>query len=117
MSGTSEEVTNYIEKCENETRKYLISILRNFIHQELPNIIETIKWGFPVFVLKNDVLYIKNNKDYVTLGFNNSQKIHTDTHKLQGTGSTMKHIKIYNEKDIDYDLLKIWVKELTNEDT
>lgn len=116
MNSFSDEVSKYINNCETDTKIEIMIKLRQLIHDELPEILEKINWGFPVFILKVDIAYIKNNKNYITFGFNNSQKIKTDVKKLEGTGNTMNHIKIYKEQDIDYQLLKVWIKELTRKD-
>ena len=93
----SQEVNEYIEK-QNSPQKEICRILREIILKTYPNIKEEMKWGVPYY---GNIYYFVALKTHVNLGFS-IKKLNPDEIKLlEGTGKTMRHIKIKNMKDIE----------------
>lgn len=88
----NENITKYIMLAQDE-HKQIMEILRVIIHETIKECNENIKWGRPVFSLRNDILYIKAEKNYVTLGFFNYHKIINHANLLEGIGKNLRHIK------------------------
>ncbi len=106
------EVTNYINNASIEQIE-LLEVLRQLIHESVSNISEAIKWGFPVFSNKKDFTYFRFSKKHITLGFYNFEKIEDFENLLEGTGNTLRHIKIKNKSDINAELLTKWFQAIS----
>jgi hypothetical protein len=108
----NQEVTNYISNTSEEQVE-ILEILRNLIHESVPNTSEAIKWGFPVFNNKKDFCYLRFSKKHITFGFYNFQKIEDPDDLLEGSGNTLKHIKIKKKEGINSELLAKWLKAIS----
>lgn len=108
----STEITNYVQTATNE-QKPLLEELRQLIHEVVPGTSEAIKWGFPVFAKSKDFAYLRFSKKHITLGFYNIDKIDDPEKKLEGTGNTLRHIKIKKREDIDVVLISKWLKSIS----
>lgn len=109
------QITEYIENAPI-VQKEMMKIIRELIHQNVPNLIEEFKWSRPVFKTTKDFAYFQGNKNYLTLGFSKDiEKIKDPKNKLEGTGKTMRHIKLKNTAEIDITELKEWFKLITKE--
>jgi len=104
------EVENYMEK-QKSPQKGICQKLRGIILKTFPGIKEEMKLGVPWYEEK---YYIVSLKDHVNLGFSIEGLSKKEKELFDGSGKTMKHIKIYSLKEIDeeriVELLKI-VKE------
>ena len=106
------EVENYIEK-QKSPQKEICQKLREIIFQALPEIKEEMKWGVPTYA--NGKYYIVALKDHVNLGFSLKRLSKEEQKLFEGSGKTMKHIKIHslkdiNEKRITESLKLVWEK-------
>ena len=108
----NEEVSKYISKADTEQIK-LLEDLRVLIHNAVPGTSEAIKWGFPVFAKEKDFTYLRFSKKHITLGFYNIAKIDDPDKHLEGSGNTLKHIKIRSKADINEELLSGWLKAIS----
>lgn len=96
----NQEVTLYIEKSEENNSK-ILNKLRALIFSKFPNVNEQFKWSRPVYAINKDFCYLKTTKKCVTLGFFEFDKIKTNSHLIEGTGKSMRHIKIKTTEEID----------------
>lgn len=94
------EVTTYIANAE-ENNIEILKQLRALLHTKSPNMKELYKWSRPVYAIDTDFCYLKTTKKSVTLGFFEFDKIKTNSHLIEGTGKSMRHIKIKNIKEIE----------------
>lgn len=102
------EVTDYINKAPKEQQE-IMNAIRSLVHQSVNNVTEEFKWSRPIFKLEKDFAYLQANKSHVNLGFYTGfQKLSDPKGLLEGTGKTMRHIKLRTVKDIDSELLKEW---------
>ena len=103
----NQEVTTYIENSA-EDHKAILTELRKLIFFIVPNVDEQFKWSRPVYAMNKDFCYLKTTKKYVTIGFFEFNKIETNKDLIEGTGKSMRHIKLSNVKEIeDFQLSKI----------
>jgi hypothetical protein len=110
-------VDEYIEK-QNSSQKEICLELRRIIFKTFPNILEAMKWGVPTYA--NGKYYFVALKDHVNLGFSIKGLLKEEQKSFEGSGKTMKHIKIHSLQEINENkitkLLKlIWEKQEKDE--
>lgn len=110
----NKDVDNYIQKSVPPLRDRL-QRLRHLIHETLPGVEESIKWGRPVFSRPKNICYLQATKDYVTLGFYDGAKLNDPNGLLEGQGKRLKHVKIRSDRDIRNDVVKQWLKAAAQE--
>lgn len=109
------QVSEYIENAP-AGQKEIMETVRAIIHQTVPNVTEEFKWSRPVFKTTKDFSYFLSSKNYVTVGFTKDfEKLDDPDQLLEGTGKTMRHIKLKKSSDINSELLKEWFKIVTAE--
>ncbi|MDC7127134.1 MAG: DUF1801 domain-containing protein [Spirochaetales bacterium] len=107
----SDEVKKYIESAP-EQFKTILNELRIIVFETIENTSESMKWGFIVLGNPKDFAYLRYNKNHITFGFYNFQKITLDIDKLEGSGKTMRHVKIRKKEDIKKEIIKKWLLEI-----
>ena len=95
----NQEITNFIENSAERFQELIVE-LRKLILSTAPNVKEQYKWSRPVYALEKDFCYIQTSKKHVTLGFFEFDKIKTNKHLVEGTGKSMRHIKLSKVADI-----------------
>lgn len=90
-------VENYIKKQKSPHRK-ICQKLRKIILKTFPDIKEEMKMGVPWYEGK---FYIVALKDHVNLGFSLKGLSKKEQELFEGSGRTMKHIKLYSLKEMD----------------
>lgn len=104
----NEEITEYINGAP-EVQKNIMELIRSLIHQSVDGVVEEYKWSRPVFKSTKDFAYLQTNKNHVNLGFSrNIDKLNDPNGILEGTGKTMRHVKIRAVSDIDVQLFSQW---------
>jgi hypothetical protein len=106
------EVEKYLEK-QKTPQKEICKKLREIIFQTFPGIKEEMKLGAPTYA--SGKYYIVALKDHVNLGFSMKGLSMEEQKPFEGSGKTMKHIKIRSLKEINEkriaELLKlVWEK-------
>ena len=92
------QVTEYIEKQESPQKEILQSMRRIF-HETLVSPEEKMRWGAPTFA--GGKFYITAMKNRVHVGFAITGLNKDETKLFEGTGKTMRHIKIHSLEDVD----------------
>jgi hypothetical protein len=92
------KVREYIEKQKSPQNKICLK-LREIILKTFPDIKEEMKWGVPTF--SGGKFYIGALKGHVNLGFSINGLTKEEIALFEGSGKTMRHIKIRTLKDID----------------
>ncbi|WP_087971998.1 DUF1801 domain-containing protein [Oceanobacillus rekensis] len=97
----SKEVDQYILDLPNDIRKITDS-LREIILNSAPELIEEYKWSMPNYSYNGLVCYLQTAKQHVNFGFHKGNELQEkDNNNLfQGTGKTMRHIRIKKMEDI-----------------
>ena len=92
------KVSEYIEK-QKFPQKGICKKLRKIILKALPGVKEEMKWGVPCY--GNGKYYFVGLKDHVNIGFCIKGLTKKELGLLEGSGKTMRHIKIASLKDIE----------------
>ncbi len=99
MKEPSKDVDSVLKGLDPRMR-LLIDKLRRIVKRALPNATETVKWGRPTYTLRGEnVAWILNYRDHVDLGFFMGAKLKSEL--LEGTGKSLRHIKVRTVKDIN----------------
>ena len=108
-------VKAYIEK-QNSPQKEILQKLRAIIFDTFPDTDEEMKWGVPNFY--NGIFYIVALKAHVNLGFSIKGLSEKELQLFEGSGKTMRHIKIQSIQDIDeqkiVDLLELVARQTSS---
>ncbi len=108
----NEEVARYIAEAPLDQGETMEAI-RKIIHREVPSVVENFKWGRPVFSTDSDFAYFKTTKSYLIFGVFKFDRIRTHRELLEGTGQDMRHIKIRKPGDLQPEIIKNWIKDIT----
>jgi hypothetical protein len=92
------QVEEYIEK-QKSPQKEILQELRIIFQKTLPNADEKSAWG--VIVFAGGKFYIAAMKKRVHVGFAINGLSKEEIGFFEGSGKTMRHIKIYLLEDID----------------
>ena len=92
------KVKEYIES-QKSPQKEICRRLRDIIMKKYPDAKEEMRWGVPVYA--NGKFYIGALKDHVNLGFSINGLTKEQLALFEGSGKTMRHIKIRELCDID----------------
>jgi len=107
----NEKIDEYINK-QKTPQKDVCNYLRKLIHKTLPGIKEEMKWGVPVFA--GGKFYIGSFKNSVNLGVSINGLNDREVTLFEGSGKTMRHVKIKSLQDINEEKLVKLIK-LVNE--
>ena len=103
----NKQVEKYIEK-QKSPQKEIIHKVRNIFLKTLPNCEEKSAWG--VIALGEGKFYIAAMKNRVHVGFAINGLSKREIDLFEGSGKTMKHIKIHSLEDIDEEKLVKLIK-------
>nr|WP_245402479.1 DUF1801 domain-containing protein [Psychrobacillus psychrodurans] len=80
----------------------ITKVLREIILAASPALVEEYKWSTPNYSYKGLVCYLQTAKKHVNLGFHKGNElVEKDINNLlQGSGKTMRHIRITKMEDI-----------------
>jgi len=92
------KVQKYVEK-QKSSQKEICLKLREIILRTFPDIKEEMKWSVPAF--SSGKFYIGAMKNHVNLGFSVNGLTEKQLALFEGSGKTMRHIKIRTFSDID----------------
>ena len=92
------QVEEYIEKQDPPQKEILLKVRKIFL-KTLPNCKEKKTWG--VIVFGTDKFYIGAIKNRVHVGFAINGLDKEEIGLFEGSGKTMRHIKIHSLEDID----------------
>ncbi|KGR79231.1 DUF1801 domain-containing protein [Ureibacillus manganicus] len=106
------EVDQYIAKLP-ENIQTITETLRKIIIETSTELVEEYKWAMPNYSYKGLVCYLQSSKKHVNLGFHRGNELQEiDTNELlQGTGKSMRHIRITNIEDIQLEVIKGFILE------
>lgn len=99
------QVTAYIEKQQSPQKEILLKVRRIF-QSTLPSCEEKMAWG--VVTYAGGKFYLAAMKHRVHIGFAITGLNKEEVSKFEGSGKTMRHIKIPTVEEIDEpDLIKL----------
>ena len=94
----NKQVNDYIEK-QKSPQKEILQKIRDIFQKTLTDFEEKMRWGVPTFA--GGKFYIAAMKNRVHVGFAITGLNKEEISLFEGTGKTMRHIKIPTLKDID----------------
>lgn len=93
-----------------ERREHL-EALRALVKKAAPGARESMKWGMPYFELKGGFCALYTSTTYAALSIMAPpEKLDDPEGKLEGTGKTMRHLKVRSAADLDEASILRWVK-------
>ena len=92
------QVKDYIEK-QKSPQKEIIQKVRKIFKKTLPNCEEKMRWGVITFATGKFYLAAMKNRVHVGFAITGLNKDEIDL--FEGTGKTMRHIKMFSLDDID----------------
>ena len=102
-----EEVEKYIEK-QQAPQKEILKKVRNLILENLIDCEEKAAWGVVAFA--GGKFYIAGIKNRAHIGFSINGLNNEEIDMFEGSGKTMRHIKIHSLDDINEDKLVKLIK-------
>jgi uncharacterized protein YdhG (YjbR/CyaY superfamily) len=96
------QVNEYIEK-QKSPQKEIIQKVRKIFHETLPNCEYKMRWG--VITYSEGKFYIAAMKNRVHIGFAISGLSKNEISLFEGSGKTMRHLKIPTLEDVDEEKL------------
>ena len=103
----SVEVQKYSEKQKSPQKEIIIKV-RKIFQKTLPTSEEKMRWG--VITYSDGKFYIAAMKNRVHVGFAISGLSKDEISLFEGSGKTMRHIKIYSLDEIDKERLTKLIK-------
>lgn len=107
-----EEVDQFIEDLPDDIQNITVT-LRKIIFDASLELMEEYKWSMPNYSYNGLVCYLQTSKKHVNLGFHKGnllQEIDINN-SLQGTGKTMRHIRIRKLEDIQPEAFTSLIQE------
>lgn len=101
------QVDEYIDK-QKSSLKEILQKVREIFHDTLPNCEEKMAWGVPTFA--SGKFYIAAMKNCVHVGFAITGLSKDEISLFEGSGRTMRHIKLPTLESIDEDRLVKLIK-------
>jgi hypothetical protein len=102
-----EKVKEYIEK-QKSPQKEILQKVREIFLETIPNCNEKSAWGVVTFA--DEKFYIAAMKNRVHVGFAISGLSKEEIKLFEGSGKTMRHIKIHSLDEIDKEKLVKLIK-------
>src|SRR4051812_8320326 len=101
------KIQKFFLKLPVEKQKLAMQ-LRDVILNADKKITEDIKWNQLTFVYKGNLafIYTLSKQPYINLGFMQALSLSDPKKLFEGTGKSMRHIKVYSEKDISVKQIK-----------
>lgn len=85
--------------------------LRTFVHRQVPGVTESINpWGIPTFDYHGPLAYFMVHARHITFGFHRGATLEDRQGLLEGTGKSLRHIKLRTREDLERPGLRELVK-------
>lgn len=110
MANPHQEVDQFISSLTPGNKK-IVERLRGIIFAAIPEVVEEIKWGHPVYTLHGLLCYISPAQEYVSCGFFNGVELNDPNGFLKGSGNKLRHIKIKSLAEIQENQLTLWIMQ------
>lgn len=94
----------------------IASALRELVHRTAPELVETVKWGVPVWSGRKNVLCIMIYPDHLNLGFFEGARLAHRYPEVEGTGKSLRHVKVRSVSDARRSVLTRLIRDATELD-
>ncbi len=109
--NSNPKINNFIQDLDSDKKDIVIS-LRELVLNIVPNAEEKIKWGGLTFFSGNRPFCgIFAYKKYVSVVFDRGAEILDPDNFLEGNGKNMRHLKIFQQKDISNKKVEYYVDQ------
>jgi len=95
-------INDYIEK-QKSPQKEIVQKVRRIFQKTLPSCEEKMRWG--VITFGSGKFYIAAMKKRVHVGFSITRLNKDEISMFEGTGKTMRHLKIHTIEDVNEKML------------
>ena len=109
-SGTGKTVEAYVAGLDG-WQADAAGRLRDVVRSAAPSLVESIKWGQPVYEDNGPVCYFRSSADHITFGFWRGAELDDPEMRLEGEGDRMKHLKIHSADEVTGELLADFVRQ------
>ncbi len=82
------------------SQRAIAEALRSFLLQAGPELHEGVKWGVPCYTSRRLVCSIATHTDHTNLEFYRGATLRDPGGLLEGTGKSLRHVKIYAASDV-----------------
>ncbi len=89
----------------------IVNRLRALVAAAVPEAVEALKWGQPVYEVNGPMAYVKAYKDSVNFGFWRGALLKAPDEVLQGDGSRMRHMKFHALDEVQAELITRLVRQ------
>jgi len=100
----------YLEKIP-PGQQNLVRILNGLISTAAPTLMPSLKWGNLTYHHTQNVCSLVAHKNHINLQFWNATGLHDPGHLLEGSGKSMRHIKIEQKSDINNSYLSELIRQ------
>jgi hypothetical protein len=95
-SVTVEELVGGLRGPQRE----IVEKLRGIVKETLPEAVELVKWGQPVYVYKGkNIITLMLYDDHINYGLFMGARLKST--RLEGTGKGLRHVKVHAMRDVD----------------
>jgi hypothetical protein len=96
---------------DNPDLRRVVRGLRSFVRKCVPGTKETVNaWGIPTFKKQAPFCFFMVGKNHVTFGFHFGTSLEDPEGLLEGTGKSLRHVKLRTLEDLQHAGLKNLVK-------
>lgn len=103
-------VARYLAELPDEIGQ-IASRVRHIVLGSAAGITEELKWGTPWFSKNGRLCYLMANQEHVTFGFAKGASLNDPDRILEGTGKSMRHVKLRTVADVRPRQFALWVRE------
>lgn len=93
------------------TQREVARVLREFLLEAGPELHEEVKWGAPCYLGRKIVCSISVHRDHTNLEFYHGTSLRDPKGLLEGTGKSLRHVKLHTREDVRPGVLKPLLRE------
>jgi hypothetical protein len=108
--GKRIDIGEYLSKFEPEPSA-LAKEMRQVILDTLPGLDEVIKWGHLVYEGERMICSIMVHKKHINLQIWRGNEIEDPRNLLEGTGKSMRHVKVHSPEEMKDDYFKFLLEK------
>ena len=90
-------------------KREIVNALREIVRDAVPGVVETIRWGMPVFARKKLICYAATKSDYVRFGFYARVELDDPDKRIAGS---LAYVKLNDASEIERSLLHSWIQQI-----
>lgn len=99
-------VAEYVAQVDPEMRP-LFRAVRAFVRKSAPSLDEGLYMGMPNFKGRAWMLYLADHSRHVNLGFYHGARLADPDGLLEGTGKSLRHVKVRSKADLTPELARL----------